>query len=508
MKKTVLLSALLLTLAACGNDDKPPPAPGNAAPVFTSQGAVSITENVANAFYMATATDADGDALSFSISGGPDTARFSISSAGALSFVAPPDFEVPADADGNNIYSVTLSVTDGKASVGLSLNVTVTNDSGSGFTVTRVGTAFALPLFVTGLPDGSGRVLVVEKGGLVRLLDPATGNIAATPFLDVRASVATDGERGLLAIEPAPDFATSGVVYAYLTALDGSIELWRFTANPADHTQVPASSGERLLRIPHPRNNHNGGWLGFGPDGLLYVGTGDGGGANDPDGNGQNTSALLGKMLRLDVSKDDFPADPNRNYGIPADNPFATAGGAPEVWLYGLRNPFRNSFDRMTGTLWIGDVGQDAREEIDRIEPAQFGQTALNLGWPLYEGSLSLVAQDVPGLTTPVLDYLHGSSPFQGNSIIGGYVYRGPVEALQGLYVFADFVSDNIWTVPIGSLPLDDTAIATVVLTNRNADFAPNAGALASITSFGEDEAGNLFIASIGGDIFMVRPTP
>ena len=231
--------------------------------------------------------------------------------------------------------------------------------------------------------------------------------------------------------------------------------------------------------------------------------TGDGGGANDPDQNGQNRNTLLGKMLRLDLSRDDFAGDPNRDYGIPPANPYAASGGAPEVWLYGLRNPFRNSFDRATGELWIGDVGQGAIEEIDRVLTTQSG---LNLGWPLYEGTQSLFGGGTAGLTMPVTQYGHGSGPLQGNSVTGGFVYRGPVEALQGLYVFADFVSNNIWTVPAASVPHGATAPSSA-FTNRNAAFTPDVGSLTGIVSFGEDQAGNLYIVSIGGNVFVIRAT-
>jgi len=208
-------------------------------------------------------------------------------------------------------------------------------------------------------------------------------------------------------------------------------------------------------------------------------------------------------MLRLDVSGDDFPADPNRDYRIPSTNPFAGGGGAGEVWLYGLRNPFRNSFDRATGELWIGDVGQGAIEEVDRV---QISQAGLNMGWPLYEGTQALTGTSTAGITMPVTQYGHGSGPLQGNSITGGFVYRGPVEQLQGLYVFADFISNNIWTIPIAGLA-QGTTTSSSAFTNRNAAFTPNAGTLTSIVAFGEDESGNLYIVSIGGSVFQIVPS-
>ena len=501
----IAAAALALCLAACGGDNGNGGGGGgtNAPPVITSPATATVAENTTGSFYSAAATDADGDAVSFSLAGGGDSASLQITAGGALSFRAPPDFDAPADANGDNVYEVGLIASDGQANTVQTLRITVTNVAGGGFTVQRVGTGFVEPVFLTAFPDGSGRVLVVERAGRIRLLDPASGAIAATPFLDVTGEVAFDGERGLLSVALTPDFMTSGRAYVFLTATDGTIELRRYLAAGAGRTALGRSSGDRLLAIAHPRTNHNGGWLGFGPDGLLYMATGDGGGANDPDANGQNRATLLGKMLRLDVSRDDFPADPNRDYGIPPGNPFANSGGAPEVWLFGLRNPYRNSFDRATGELWIGDVGQGAVEEIDRVQTAQGG---LNFGWPLFEGTLPFLGSNPAGITMPVAQYGHGSGPLQGNSITGGFVYRGPVEALQGLYVFADFVSGNIWSVPIANLPSGSTAPSSA-FTNRNAAFAPNAGTLSNVTSFGEDEAGNLYIVTFGGSVFAVRPS-
>lgn len=501
------LIGLAVALAACsgGNGGGGGGGAGNSAPAFTSAATANVTENAAGTVYTATATDANGDPVTFSISGGADAAQLQITGGGALSFRAPPDFEAPADANGDNVYEVTLAASDGQASSTLALRITITDVVSGGFQVRRVGTGFAQPVFVTALPGNTGRVLVVERAGRIRILNPATGAIASTPFLDIAGQVSTDGERGLLAVALAPDYATSGRAYVFLTALDGAVQLRRYTSPAGNREALDAASGDVLLSIPHPRTNHNGGWIGFDAAGLLYMGTGDGGGGNDPDRNGQNRNTLLGKMLRLDVSRDDFPADPLRDYGIPTANPFAGGGGgAPEVWAFGLRNPFRASFDRATGELWIGDVGQGLIEEVDRVLISQPG---LNFGWPLYEGTQPLLGNSTAGLTMPATEYGHGSGPLQGNSITGGFVYRGPVEQLQGLYVFADYVSDNIWTVPISVLAPGATAPSTA-FTNRNAAFTPNAGTLSRIAGFGEDQAGNLFMVSlVSGSVFMIQPT-
>ena len=502
--RALLAAATLMFLYACGGDDDDGGAPpANRPPSFTSSATANVAENAAGTVYTATASDPDGNALTYSISGGADAARFAITPAGALSFASPPDFEAPTDANRDNVYEVTLSVSDGRDSATLALRITVTDSVAGAFRVRRLATGLAQPLFLTALSGVSDRLLFVERAGRVRILVPSTGEVLPTPFLNVTADVATDGERGLLGLALAPDYATSRRAYVFLTNGGGDIELRRYTAFSTNAAQLDPASADVLLRVPHPRSNHNGGWIAFGPDGFLYVAMGDGGGANDPDGNGQNKATLYGKMLRLDVGRDDFPGDSERDYGIPATNPYATGGGAPEVWLYGLRNPFRNSFDRATGNLWVADVGQGAVEEINLLRPNDGG---LNMGWPLYEGTRPNASGDPTGLTMPVTQYDHGSGPLQGSSITGGYVYRGPIESLQGLYIFADFVSGNIWSVPVSDLAQGTTAPSSR-FTNRNAAFAPDAGTLSNIASFGEDQNGNLYIISISGSIWIIEPS-
>lgn len=506
--------AALLLLGSCSGGGTPAPAPSpsptptptpmNRAPAFTSATAVSAPENSAGTVYTAAATDADGDPLTFSIAGGADASAFRITPAGALSFATPPDFELPADADRNNVYLVRITVSDGRASVTLDLAVTVTDVTGGNFRVTRVGTGFAQPLFVAPVPDGSGRVFVVERGGRIRILTPSSGAVAATAFLDVSAQTSTDNERGLLGFATAPDFASSGAFYVYLTNRDGDIELRRYRTGASRDVADPATA-DVLLIIEHSQfGNHNGGWIGFGPDNLLYLAVGDGGGSGDQLNNGQNRNSLLAKILRIDVSSDQFPADPNRDYAIPPGNPFAGGGGAPEIWALGLRNPFRASFDPGSLSLLIGDVGQGAIEEIDLMRP---GDGGANFGWPFLEGTRPFRGGAPAGVTPPVAEYPHGSGPFQGRSVTGGYVYRGPVEALQGLYIFGDFVTGNIWSIPLAELVPGQTA-PNSRFTARRTDFTPNQGAIGNIASFGIDESRNLYIVDFDGEIFRVEPRP
>ena len=478
------------------------PGPGNRPPGFTSAATGNAAENSAGTIYQATATDPDGNPLNFSLSGGADRAAFAITAGGALSFVQTPDFEFPTDSDQNNVYLVQISVSDGITSTVLDLAVTVTNVGPDAFHVTRVGTGFAQPLYLTAVPDGSGRVFVVEQTGRIRILDPATGAIAATPFFDVSTQISTSGEQGLLGFATAPDFAASGTFYVYLNNLAGDIEIRRYRTLAGNRDRADPATQDIILAIAHPTNtNHNGGWIGFGPDNFLYAAVGDGGGGGDPPNNAQNIAVLLGKMLRIDPSSDAFPADPLRDYAIPGSNPFAQAGGRPEIWAYGLRNPFRASFDPLTQNLWIGDVGQGAREEVDLMRPNDGGA---NFGWRIMEGTAVFSGPAIPGLTPPVTEYLHGNGPLEGRSITGGYVYRGPVEALRGHYFFADFVSTNIWSIPIARVSLGSTTPSSQFIPRRAA-FTPNAGTIGNISSFGLDQAGNLYIVDYDGEIFRVE---
>ncbi|WP_194954969.1 PQQ-dependent sugar dehydrogenase [Sphingopyxis solisilvae] len=494
MKKYVFLVLTSLILTSCGggggSGGAAPPA-ANSPPSFTSAQTASVVENT-TAAYQATASDPDGNTLTFSVDGGADAAQFAITGAGALSFRTAPDYDLPGDADGDNVYAVVLRVSDGQASATQAVNITVTN-SREGISVVRVGTGFSQPLYVAPIP-GSSSVYVVEKGGKVYRFDPANGN--RTLVLDI-TDISTDGERGLLGLAAYPDHASSQKLFAVATAANGDVQVRSYTLG------LPQSSStyQTVLSVPHSgANNHNGGWIGFGPDGYIYVGIGDGGGAVDATTTSQNNNSRLGKILRFALNPDPF-AGASPQYFIPAPgNPFLAGGGDPYVFATGLRNPFRASF--AGSTLLIGDVGQSAIEEVNLVTTAQPGA---NFGWPFREGTQNFSGTAPAGLTPPVAEYGHGTGPRQGRSVTGGYVYRGPVTSLAGQYVFADFISGNIWSVPFSSLIAGQT-LPSSRFARRNEDFAPDAGTLNSIASFGEDSAGNLFIVSIGGSIFMVRP--
>ncbi|HYC75480.1 PQQ-dependent sugar dehydrogenase [Brevundimonas sp.] len=363
-------------------------------------------------------------------------------------------------------------------------------------TATRIVSGLSNPLFAASPPGDPDRLFIVEQNtGRIRILDLTDNTLAATPFLDIpQEQLSTGGERGLLGLAFHPDFATNGRFYVNLTNAAGDTEIWEYTRTGTDFTD-PASR-TLVLSYDQPFSNHNGGWMAFGPDGLLYIASGDGGSAGDPNNNAQNIDSLLGKVLRIDVDRDDFPGDPARNYGIPPGNPFVGQAGADEVFILGLRNPWRMSFD-VNGDLYIADVGQNAREELNVI-PAGTG-AGRNLGWRIFEGDLPFNGTDPGGLTDPVLSYSHGSGPMQGRSITGGYVYHGP-EGGDGLYFFADFVSGNLWTTRI----VDGVAVD---FARRNGQLAIDAGTVNQMASFAQDGRGRLYVIGLDGEIHRLTPS-
>ncbi len=362
----------------------------------------------------------------------------------------------------------------------------------------------ARPVFVTAPPGDSTRLFIVEQRssatGRIRIYDRTTGTLLAQPFLAINP-VSTGSEQGLLGLAFHPDFAANGYFFVNFTDAAGTTIVRRYTVS-ANPNVADAGSAYPVLSIPQPFSNHNGGWLGFGPDGYLYIATGDGGSANDPGNRAQDiTSQLLGKLLRIDVNRDDFPADATRNYGIPSTNPFVGVTGDDEIWAYGLRNPWRCSFDRLTGDLWIADVGQGAWEEVNFESAGAAG--GRNYGWRCMEGlactGLSGCTCNAPALTLPVHVYSHAA----GCSITGGYVYRGGrICDLTGTYFFADYCSAQIWTFRLSGGVVTD-------FRNRTAELDPDGPgplSIASIVSFGEDAEGELYICSLDGGVYQVVP--
>jgi glucose/arabinose dehydrogenase len=352
----------------------------------------------------------------------------------------------------------------------------------------RIATGLARPVFATSPPGDKDRFFVVEQHtGKIRILRLATGAIDPTPFLQI-AGLSTHNEQGLFGLAFAPDYATSGLFYVSLTDTTGASVIRRHKVSAAD-PNVADPAGTAILTIPQPFSNHNGGWIAFGPkDGFLYIGIGDGGSEGDPNNTSQNLSLLLGKMLRIDVSRDDFPTDPAKNYGIPATNPLVNKPPArPEIWALGLRNPWRRSFDRKTGDLYMGDVGQDQFEEID-FQPAS-SKGGENHGWSLKEGKHPF--KPAPGplpatLVDPIDEYSHGDG---GIAVVGGYVYRGTaIAGLTGTYFYADS------TGTVTSFRCDGATVSEK--TDRTTELFPGVGP-AAISSFAEDDRGELYIINL-----------
>ncbi len=376
---------------------------------------------------------------------------------------------------------------------------------------TRVASGLSQPLFVTHAPNDPNRLFIVEKGGDVEILNLATGQISATPFMTIGDQISTTSERGLLGLAFSPSFSasTGGTVYVYLTNPSGATEVRSYQASG---TVANEATSNIIMTFPRPNANHNGGWIDFGPDGMLYISSGDGGGgtANSLDNPARDPNSLLGKLLRINVSSDQFPADPNKDYAIPNDNPFAGGGGAPEIWATGLRNPFRGSFDPVTHHLFLADVGEVTHEEVNVLLAGEGGQ---DFGWNVLEGVHGQTGSDDDAFndlyTPPVIEYDHGSGPYQGNSVTGGIVYRGPITALQGQYIFADFISGNIWTVPSSELVAlaqsgDVNPIVDSEMYRMNDDWTPDVGTIGSISSFGTDASGNIYAVDLGGEIFRL----
>jgi glucose/arabinose dehydrogenase len=335
------------------------------------------------------------------------------------------------------------------------------------------------PVYLTHAGDGSGRLFLVEKPGTIRTV--REGTLLPDPFLDIRSLVKSSGsEQGLLGLAFDPQYPANGRFFVDYIDLDGNTVVARYRVSPADPDRADPASGTAILRIDQPYANHNGGDLVFGPDGYLYVGAGDGGSEGDPLGNGQRLDTLLGKILRIDVRGD--------AYAVPADNPFLIRPDArPEIWAYGLRNPWRFSFDRATGDLYIGDVGQDEYEEVD-VQPAG-SAGGRNYGWNIMEGFHPYKGGSTEGLIPPAAEYEHAS----GNcSVTGGYVYRGgAIPSLEGIYLFGDYCTGQTWVLrrfPDGW---------------RAAEWF---GMRISISSFGEDENGELYVLDYrGGEAFLLE---
>jgi len=404
--------------------------------------------------------------------------------------------------------------------IGLSLLAIGTTRAHAGetpLTTKRVATGLSSLVYVTHAPDDYSRVFLLEQPGFIRILDITQDPpvLRPQPFLDISDRVTFGGEQGLLGLAFHPDYASNGLFYVNYTGPEGLVgdtRVSQFSVSGVDPDVADDTSEVILMRIPQPEANHNGGWIAFGPDGYLYIASGDGGGAGDTGaghtpgtGNAQDiTDNLLGKLLRIDVNGDDFPGEVTKNYAIPPDNPLVGVTGDDEIWSYGLRNPWRNAFDADTGDLYIADVGQSSWEEVD-VQPA--GSTGgENWGWRCREGAHDFNFTGdcgVPGtpsetLLDPIYEYGRGGSPFRC-SITGGAVYRGcAIPNLAGTYFFADYCSDQIWSFRYTG--------GTPIVSERTSELDPPDTSINTIVSFGVDAFGEMYVCAHGGDLFKIVP--
>jgi glucose/arabinose dehydrogenase len=354
----------------------------------------------------------------------------------------------------------------------------------------KVTDGFNSPVWV-GVPKISQKQLwVMEQHGAVTVVDLSSGE--KKTLFDIRDQVSRKGnEEGMLGLAFAPDFAQSGRFYVNYTDKEHYTCISRFVAQ---NGSVDVSKEEIILRYKQDFQNHNGGWVEFGPDKMLYIGNGDGGSGNDPKQRGQDLSSLLGKILRIDVS-------PAKGYDIPKDNPFLDQKDAkPEIWAYGVRNPWRCSFDAKTGDFWMADVGQNHWEEINGI-PHRKGFGA-NYGWRLREGDVATPANNVGGdkpkdNVDPIYVYKHGGGKTEGFSVTGGYVYRGPIKEIEGRYFFADFQNPRIWSFLVKNGKATN-------FKDHTDELKPAEGKLKRIPSFGEAPDGTLYVVDHSGPIYEV----
>ncbi len=341
----------------------------------------------------------------------------------------------------------------------------------NGFEWRPIASGLTRPVDVQSAFDGSGRLFIIEKYGAIRIYKD--GQLYSQPFLNINDRVNDDGnEMGLLGFAFHPNFEQNGYFYVNYTGDGGHTRISRFTASG---DSADPGSEQVMMMIDQPYPNHNGGGVVFGPDDYLYLGLGDGGSGGDPHKNGQNTSTLLGKLLRIDVNS-------GAPYSIPVDNPFGN-----EIWAYGLRNPWRFSFDRATGDLWIGDVGQGEWEEVDYLPAGSPG--GANFGWSIMEGNHGYDGLPQSAFLLPAAEYSH-SNPYSGCSVTGGYVYRGSMPEWNGIYLYGDYCEGTVW----GLINVNGQWQSQVMF---ETEFL--------ITSFGEDEAGELYLASDNGGVYILE---
>jgi glucose/arabinose dehydrogenase len=463
-------AVMTIPLTSCGSGDgdiqEPTPAPVSTVTVTGPQSSIEVGQTVQ---LSATAKDANGttlDGRTFEWSTG-NAAVASVSPTGLVTGLAASQAEIRAVSEGVT-GSVTITVTaapvPGPVTLGLQ----------------QIATGLRFPLYLVS-PPGDDRLFIVQKGGLIRVIKG--GAVLETPFLNLTPKVVSEGgEQGLLGLAFAPDYATSGRFFVHYNHVSGENRVTRFQVSDDPDRADPASEAV-VIGVPQPGVAHNGGQLLFGPDGFLYIGLGDG--DDDDHGRGQSLADLFASILRIDVTS----GDP---YTVPADNPFVGSDRArPEVWSYGFRNPWRFSFDRANGDLYLGDVGEATWEEVDYVSAANGAGKGINFGWSKMEGKHCFNRQecDQTGLTLPVLEYNHS----EGCSVSSGYVYRGAaIPGLQGTYFYADYCLG--W---VRSFRIQGGAVT-------DAKDWPELKPGGQVTSFGEDSAGELYLVTQQGGVFKI----
>jgi len=475
--RLLLLLIISLGLSACGGGGGSPGAPGgpNLPPPTATTGSLAVSASGLPA----------GVNAAVRVSG-PSGYQQDLTASQTLSGLAPGSYNVAASpvTSGGITYTPSPATQSAVVSAGGTVTASVAYGGAPvGLVLSQVAANLDNPTFLTA-PPGDARLFVVERPGRIRIVE--NGNTLSQPFLDISGRVFTGGEGGLLSMAFDPNYARNGYFYIYYTDPQQNIVIERFgtgsNANLADPT-----SNLVILRIAHPGfSNHFGGQVAFGPDGNLYLGTGDGGGAGDPNGNGQNLNSLLGKLLRIDVRA----ASAAQPYAIPAGNPYANqAGRRPEIWAAGLRNPWRFSFDG--GQLYLADVGQERREEVN-IGAADLA--GLNYGWNTMEGTLCYNASscDRSGLTLPAFEYDHGANDANGCSITGGFVYRGnAIPSLQGRYFYSDYCRGFL-----------KSFLASGGAVSEQRDW--NLGSVGNVVSFGQDGQGELYLMTSRGIAYKI----
>lgn len=480
-RRSAVVAMLGLALSACGGSGTssptptPTPTPVNHAPSITSAASASVVENTTGVVLQASATDPDGDPVTLTLSG-TDAASFTISATGEVRFASPLNFERPTDADANNVYLLQLSASDGKATVSQAVTITVTNST-EGIVVQRVTSGFNQPVSIVTMP-GQSQLMVAERSGAIYIYDPATQMRTLYASVD---GLTTAAGQGILSIAVQPDFATRHIVYA-LVARNGTVAVRQIFNNGG-----PTGWLEFKVGAHTAYSNDIGGWLGFGPDGMLYVATGDAGGTNDPSGSAQDSASLFGKLMSFS------PAAFDAYSGASVPPPIKAT-----LLARGLHYPIGGTF--YTNGLLLPDRGQSQREEVSTL-PLTAG-TVDNLGWPYREGTNVNLAGEPAGLIPPVLEYPHGTGTYAGQQIIGGLVYQGNNVSLKDTYLFLD-ASGAIFTAPLASLKRGST-VAAGDFERRDLDFTPVSGTIAQPVSLVEDGTGVIYIACEDGEIFRV----